>query len=169
MAKLASLVLVAVLLAACAGPQPSLYAPLESGDGYAEVTLPKGLYRVTFQGNLATSRERAETYVLYRAAELTLELGAESFVVHDKLTERLTRVTRDWTYGPFGYSGYRFRAHRYGPSNVIERETTTYRAHLTIEPFSGSPPSEGFQRHEARAVVDRLAEEIRRPPQEAGQ
>src|SRR3546814_2827625 len=81
----AAFLLVTLLLAACASPQPSLYAPLAGRDGYAQEELGKGLYRVSFQGNHVTSRERTEAYALYRAAELTLELGAERFIVHDRL------------------------------------------------------------------------------------
>ncbi len=168
MAKIAGILLLAVLLAACAGPKPSLYAPKESRDGYAEESLPKGLYRVTFQGNRVTSRERAENYALYRAAELTLEKGAETFIVHDKLTERLTRVTRERAY-PWGYSGfgrYHRRPYSYRATSVYESETTTFLAQLTIEPYSGAPPQEGFQSHEARAVIRRLEPQIARPPAE---
>src|SRR3546814_17582568 len=91
----AAFLLVTLLLAACASPQPSLYAPLAGRDGYAQEELGKGLYRVSFQGNHVTSRERTEAYALYRAAELTLELGAERFIVHDRLTQRSTQVTRE--------------------------------------------------------------------------
>lgn len=169
MARFAGFIVAALLVAACAGPQPSFYAPKDGRDGYVEEELPKGLYIVSFQGNSVTSRKRAEDYALYRAAELTIEMGAEAFVVHDKLTEQLTRVTRDVTYGPWGYPGYRHRTYGYRSPRVIKRESTTFLAQLTIEPYSGPAPSEGFQRHAARAVLDRLAAEILRPPQEAAQ
>ena len=56
-----------------------------------------------------------------------------------------------------------------GPPRVVKRESTTFLAQLTIEPYSGVSPSEGFKRYEARAVLDRLAAQILRPPQEAAQ
>ncbi|NIA71956.1 hypothetical protein HBA54_25480 [Pelagibius litoralis] len=169
MAKIAGLFIVAILLAACAGPQPSLYAPKESRDGYAEETLPKGLYRVSFQGNRVTSRQKTETYALFRAAELTLELGAEAFVVHDKFTERLTKVTRERAYGPWGYpryGRYHRRPYGYGATSVVESETTTFVTTLTVEPYSGPQPEDGFQAHDARAVLTRLAAQIVRPSTE---
>ena len=169
MARFAGFIVAALLVAACAGLEPSFYAPKEGRDGYTEEALPKGLYVVSFQGNSVTSRKRAEDYALYRAAELTLEMGAEAFVVHDKLTERLTKVTRDVSYGPWGYPGYRYRHYRYPSPRVVKRESTTFLAQLTIEPYSGATPGEGFQRYRARAVLDRLAAKILRPPQEAAQ
>ncbi len=171
MARHAVLLVAAFLLAACAGPQPSFYAPKEGRDGYAEETLPKGLYKVSFQGNRVTAREQAETYALFRAAELTLELEAEAFVVHDTLIEQLTTITRDWSHDPWAYSGFsrRYRYYSYRPLTPIERESTTYRAVLTIEPYSGAPPPEGGKRHDARAVVERLTDRVVRPPAEDSQ
>ncbi len=171
MARHAVLLVAAFLLAACAGPQPSFYAPNEGRDGYAEEALPKGLYKVSFQGNRVTAREQAEAYALFRAAELALELEAKAFVVHETLVEQLTTVTRDWSHDPWAYSGFsrRYRYYRYRPLTPIERESTTYRAVLTIEPYSGAAPPEGGKRHDARAVVERLTDRIVRPPAEDAQ
>jgi len=78
----------ALLVAACATPTP--YQPLG-----AQGT-----------GDSLTSRERVETYLLYRAAELTLEQGYDSFTIVDRATDRNveTRVYRD----PFGPGPYRW-------------------------------------------------------------
>lgn len=159
-----TVLLLTLLLAACAAPQPSLYAPKDSRDGYAEEAIGKGLYRVSFQGNAVTSRERVQDYCLFRAAELTLEMGATKFAVHDKLVERDTQVTRetyagDPYYGP--YYGPRFPRHYYPPP-TYERTRTTFRATLTIEPFTGAAPG-GFQVYDARATFDQFAPRIERP------
>jgi hypothetical protein len=167
MAPRVTALLLTLLLAACAAPQPSLYAPLASRDGYAEEPLGKGLYRVIFQGNAATSRERVQDYCLFRAAELTLELGAEKFAVHDKLTERYTQVTRE-TYDGWGdryYYDRQYRHYRPYPPPTYQRERTTFRAQLTIEPFSGRPPvdsSSGFQIYDAQATYQQFAPRIER-------
>ena len=171
MAPRVTALLLTLLLAACAAPQPSLYAPLASRDGYAEESLGKGLYRVWFQGNAVTSRERVQDYCLFRAAELSLELGAEKFAVHDKLVERYTQVTRE-TYDGWGDPYYYDRRYRYYhpyPPPTYQRERTTFRAQLTIEPFSGRPPggSQGaFQIYDARATYQQFAPRIVRPAQE---
>ena len=156
--------LVTLLLSACAGPQPSLYQPLAGRDGYSEELLGKGLYRVSFQGNAATSRERVQEYTLYRAAELTLELGGERFAVHDKQTEQLIQVTRQ-TYDAWGdpYYGPYDQRHRSYPGPTYQRERTTFRAMITIEPFSGPIAPGGFQVYDARAVVAQFAPRIERP------
>src|SRR3546814_4559096 len=79
----------------------------------------------------------SDLYALYRAAELTLELGAERFAVHDRLTERFTKVTRD-TYDPFpyyGYGAYWYRRPYFGhPSpHTYRYKRTTYLAELRSE------------------------------------
>lgn len=172
MAPRVTALLLTLLLAACAAPQPSLYAPKASRDGYADELLGKGLYRVSFQGNAVTSRERVQDYCLFRAAELTLELGAEKFAVHDKLVERYTQVTREtydgWGdpyYGPYD-PHYRHRYYRPYPPPTYQRERTTFRALLTIEPFSGAAPvdpSSGFQIYDAQATFAQFAPRIERP------
>jgi hypothetical protein len=158
--------LVTLMLGACAAPQPSLYAPLAGRDGYAEESLGKGLHRVYFQGNAATSRERVQDYCLYRAAELTLSLGGERFAVHDKLVERHTQVTRE-TYGgwgdPYYYGPHGRYYHRPYPPPTYAREYTTFRAMLTIEPFSGPAPDGSFQVYDAGAVIQQFGPRIERP------
>jgi hypothetical protein len=163
MARHAAVLLLTLLLAACAAPQPSLYAPMAGRDGYGQEHLGKGLYRVWFQGNAATARERVQNYCLYRAAELTLELRGEGFAVHDKQTEQYTLVTReyhdDWRYRPYGRYGH----YPHYPGAGLQRERTTFRAILTIEPFSGRAPGGGFQIYDARAVIEQFGARIERP------
>lgn len=94
-------------LAACATPTP--YQPIgapgaSARGGYSEVRIAPNRYRVTFSGNSLTSRERVETYLLYRAAELTVQSGLNRFTIVDRATDRNveTRVLRD----PFAYGRY---------------------------------------------------------------
>jgi len=168
MARTLPVLLVMLLLAACSTPQPSFYAPRDGSDGYAEEELGKGLFRVTFPGNAVTSRDRAEDYVLYRAAELTLEMGAERFAVHDRLTERYTKVTRDY-YDPYPYGPYWYNRPYYyhRPPQSFHYERTTYLAQLTIEPFTGIAPGDVGKVYRADEVMQRLAPQIVRPTPEA--
>jgi len=165
--RFAFVLVTTLLLAACSTAQPSVYAPMASRDGYAEESLGKGLYRVAFQGNGVTSKERVQNYCLYRAAELTLAQGSERFAVHDKETKQFTQVTRDY-YDGWGYPYYGRRSYyRPYPGPPSRSERTTFRAELTIEPFSG-PGTPGdsetaFQVYEAQAVVDQFAPQIVRP------
>jgi len=81
----------AAALGACVTATP--YQPLGArgtgaSGGFADVRLAADRYRVTFAGNSMTSRERVETYLLYRAAELTAERGYDGFTIVDRATDR---------------------------------------------------------------------------------
>src|ERR1700730_10406328 len=67
----------AVLLASCAAP----YAPEGLTGGCDNKELRADVLRVRFDGNGYTSKETAQTYWLYRAAELTLEKGYAGFEI----------------------------------------------------------------------------------------
>jgi hypothetical protein len=67
----------AVLLASCATP----YAPEGLTGGFDNKELRADVLRVRFDGNGYTSKETAQTYWLYRAAELTLEKGYAGFEI----------------------------------------------------------------------------------------
>src|SRR5262245_45543404 len=58
--------------------------------GYAETPLDANRVRISFSGNAETSRETVETYLLYRAAELTLQRSYDYFVVADHNVETRT-------------------------------------------------------------------------------
>jgi hypothetical protein len=66
-----------VLLASCATP----YAPEGLIGGFDAQDLRPDVVRVRFRGNGYTSKETAQTYWLYRAAELTLEKGYAGFEI----------------------------------------------------------------------------------------
>ena len=61
-----------------------------------------------FHGNDLASRDRVEGYMLYRAAELTVQNGYDWFLTVDRNTEHDTRtyVERDPFYRPFYGPGY---------------------------------------------------------------
>lgn len=77
-----------LLLAIGGCATPTHYQPLSAASpaagGYTDQRLADDRYRVTFAGNTLTTRERVESYLLFRAAELTVEKGFDWFVVVDK-------------------------------------------------------------------------------------
>jgi hypothetical protein len=80
--------------------------------GYSEEQLAPDRYLVRFHGNSLTARDRVEGYMLYRAAELTVQKGFDWFMVLDHNTEHNVRTIvrpdplyRPW-YGP-GYEAWR--------------------------------------------------------------
>jgi hypothetical protein len=91
-------------LSACATPTP--YQPLSANarasGGFAERPLEQNRWMVSFSGNSLTDRRTVETYLLYRAAELTVAQGYDWFTIVDRNTERNTQVYADPFYNdPF--------------------------------------------------------------------
>lgn len=97
----------ALVLSACTSATP--YQPLGTrgtSGGYSSQQIEDNRFRVSFIGNQFTSRERVENYLLYRAAELTVQQGYDSFTIVQRATDRDTRtdVYRDpFGPGPYGY------------------------------------------------------------------
>ena len=163
--SLVGLVLVGALgLGACASPTP--YQPAFDGHGYAEQAIEDDRYRVTFSGNTLTPRETVENYLLYRAAEVTLQRGYDHFVVVDRETERTTTYVSTTT-GFGGYRGYRsfHRGHPFGFGDfatTTSRPRNRYAAFANIVMRDGDEPSDDPDAYDAREVLERLAPTISR-------
>lgn len=69
----------ALMLTACASS--GLYQARDGESGYAETRQGETEWRVEFVGDDSASRETVETYLLYRAAELTAESGYAWFAM----------------------------------------------------------------------------------------
>src|SRR6478609_6036647 len=106
-----ALAILAATLAACATATP--YQPYMQGQaasgGYSEARIESDRWRVNFAGNSLTSRETVEGYLLYRAAELTVQQGYDWFAIVQRDTDKSVRTYVDpdpfyspW-YGPYGY------------------------------------------------------------------
>jgi hypothetical protein len=116
--------LAALLVVGCTTPTP--YQPLGvrgtgASGGFSEQRLEENRFRVSFRGNSYTSRERVENYLLYRAAEITVQSGYDSFTMVDRAVDPhiRTRVWSDpfysrWGYGGWGWWGPSWRYHRRG-------------------------------------------------------
>ena len=80
-------------LAACTTTSTP-YQPRVAGahvGGYSEERVDLMHWRVRFSGNSLTSRETVERYLLFRAAELTLQHGGDWFDASNKDVERRMR------------------------------------------------------------------------------
>lgn len=172
----------ALALAACATATP--YQPLgapgtNASGGFAEQRIEGNRWRVLFAGNSLTSRERVETYLLFRAAELTLEQGYDGFTIADRATDRNveTRVYRDpfprsrygfwrpyWRYG--GAWGWRRWDPWFGDpfwaDNIDVQTVQRFEAVAEIVLYRGAPP-EGPRSFNAREVVANLGPTIEVP------
>ena len=106
----------ALTLAGCetATPYQPLPHPGSRAGGYSDQQIEPNRFRVTFSGNSMTSRSTVENYLLYRAAQLTVERGFDWFEMADRSTEKHsnTYVTQQpFGPGPWGYWGplWRYR------------------------------------------------------------
>ncbi|QPQ54879.1 hypothetical protein IC614_11255 [Allosphingosinicella flava] len=170
----------ALALAACATATP--YQPLGTSGasgGYTSQRIEDNRYRVTFSGNQFTSRDRVENYLLYRAAELTLQQGFDGFTIVQRATDRRTEtdVTRDpFGPGPYGYWGpsWRYRG-PYGwrtwdpwygdpffDRSIDVRTIDQYEASAEIVMFRG-PRRDDRYSFDARQVIANLGPTIQLP------
>jgi hypothetical protein len=99
--------------------------------GYSDRMIEPNRFMVSFAGNSYTSRETVERYLLYRAAELTVQQGYDYFIMADRNTDKSTRTyaTPSFAGGPYGY-GY------WGPSWRYRGRGFGWR---TWDPFWGDP------------------------------
>lgn len=178
----------ALLLGGCATSstpyQPASPSNRVSG-GFSEVRLGADRYRVKFTGNTLTSRDKVEGYLLYRAAELTLQQGYQWFEIIEREMDRQVdrQIQPDPFYHPWygtGYSSWtpywRYYGRPYGwrtwypyggdPfwSNRVD-VTTVERFEATAEiAMRRGPRSDGNGRtFDAQEVVNRLGPQIERP------
>ena len=117
-----------LLLAACAVPTP--YQAADGGYGYRDQQIEDKRYRVTFEGNSLTERSDVQNFLLYRAAELTVQNGYDYFTVVDRDLERSTRYYSSGYVDDFYFPG----AYR-GPSRLsaVYRSSPCLRADLSGE------------------------------------
>lgn len=174
-------------LAACATPtpyQPNVRGQQTSG-GYSETRIEPGRYRVNFSGNSLTSRETVEGYLLFRAAELTVQEGADWFSIEDRHTDKASRTYvepdpfyRPW-YGPsFGYwrPSWRYYGGGYGwrswdpffgdpffGDRVDVRTVDRFEASAEIVMGKGAKPAGDPRAFDAHAVIDSLRPKIQYP------
>ena len=163
-----------LLLAACATHTPYQPAPQPGGGyGFQEQRIENNRVRITFRGNTLTDRETVETYLLYRAAELTRESGYDYFIVANRDTEEHSRLQGVGAYRPrFGFDYWYFSPRRgwspwYDPfwdEPMSYREVTRYEAMAEIAMFSGEKPANDASAFDAGEVIANLQGRIVRPP-----
>ena len=184
-AIVASLAL-AGLLSACATAtpyQPNIPGQSVSG-GYSEQRIEANRFRVNFTGNSLTSRETVEGYLLFRAAELTVQEGYDWFAIVDRNTEtdRRTYVERDPFYSPwygpsYGYwrpywryyGGFGWRTwdpwwgDPFWADRMDVRTVTKFEASAEIVMNRGAKPADDPRAFDARAVIANLSPRVTRP------
>lgn len=159
-------------LAACqSGPTP--YRPGTGYDGgYTESRLENDRFRVSFKGNTLTNRETVENYLLFRAAELTLQNGYDTFTIVNRDTDKDSRLRSSG-----GFAGprlsYTYYVPRYGWVRTWEpypywwgpqsyEEVTRYEAFAEVVMSRGQKGSDPNS-FDAKQVTQNLAGNIQRP------
>lgn len=192
-ARMVAAVALAALLTACATATP--YQPNIAGQkaqgGFSDRRLESDRYQVNFAGNSVTSRETVERYLLYRAAEVTVQAGYDWFETADRRTDRTARAVIDnYGYGPgwggYGYGwggpyGYWRPAWRgyyggyWGPwgdpfwgGSTEVRTIEKFQASAEILLHKGPKPAGDPRAYDAREIMTNLGPTIQRPVASAG-
>jgi len=181
--KAAALASGLLLMAGCATEaayQPATGAGF-SRVGYSDRMIEANRFMVSFDGNSYTSRDTVERYLLYRAAELTVQQGFDHFILADRNTDKRTRTyTTPSAFGPgpYGYWGasWRFRGRGFGwrswdpfwgdPFWDRDVDVTTvdkYEASAEIVLGHGPKPANNVHAFDAREVMANLGPSIMAP------
>jgi hypothetical protein len=160
--KIAAFSLLALALTACATVTP--YQPVKSGYGYSEQRLEADRYRVRFAGSTATPRQTVDSYVLYRAAELTLENGKDYFILMGQNTEASAGGGPGVSLGlgGFGIGGSGGLGVGVGVGTGGQSKTE-YQTSAEIVMYSGTKPADNPQAFDAREIKTNLESLVQRP------
>jgi hypothetical protein len=173
----------ALALGACATATP--YQPLGApgnrvSGGFSERQIEQNRFLVTFAGNEMTSRQTVETYLLFRAAQLTTQQGYDWFVTADRETNRQSNTYVDRPFGsPWGgwggmwgprwrYYGRGFGWRSWDPwigdpfwgDTMDVRTVDRYEASAEIVMGRGPKPADNPRAFDARDVMNRLGPSI---------
>ena len=154
-----------VAISACA-PKPTPYQPASEGYGYTQQQIEGNRFRVTFSGNSATPLDTVRNYMLYRAAEATVESGHDYFVVVDQNTQSTTTY-RGSGSTPFGFgSGFRSGGGGVGVgfSSFTAFPDDSFTSWADIVVGDGPKPAGNLNAYNARDVLSQLDPAIVRAP-----
>lgn len=112
--RFASALAALTLLGACATATP-YQAAIGTQKGYVDQQIESDRWQISFAGNSLTDRQTVETYLLFRAAELTDQEGYDHFRVVQRETDEDRRLIGSGfgAYDPF-YSNFHCRYRFYG-------------------------------------------------------
>lgn len=184
----------ALLLAGCMTETP--YKPATGSGfyrtGYSDRQVEANRWLVTFAGNTVTDRDTVERYLLFRAAQLTVQNGYDYFVMVQRDTDRQARTYSTGTgfgggygggyggwggyWGPsWGFYGAGFGWRRfgggfgwggyggYGFDDFDVRTVDRYEASAEIVARNGAPPASEVRAFNASEVIDKIGPTIITP------
>ncbi|MGF1464138.1 MAG: hypothetical protein ACFB2Z_13450 [Maricaulaceae bacterium] len=157
-----------ISVAACASPTPYQQA-FKNRPGYSEARLEDDRFRVQFSGNSLTDRQTVETYVLFRAAELTLQNGYDYFTIVLRDIDANRRISGTsfnngfGVFGGFGGGGFFFSRGFGGLGGGIStfnaREIRSFSAIAEVQLHEGDKPDTP-NAFDAREVQRNLQNEV---------
>jgi hypothetical protein len=152
-----------LVLAACA-TKPTPYQPETNGYGFSQQQIENNRYRISFSGNGATSLDTVRSYMLYRAAEVTVESGHDYFIVTDQNTQSSTSY-RGTGSTPFGVgTGFGSGGFGVGFSSFNAYPDHSYTAWADIVVGNGPKPQGDLNAYDAREVLSRIGPNVVRAP-----
>ncbi len=152
--------------------------------GYSDRQVEPDRFLVSFAGNSVTSRDTVERYLLFRAAELTLQSGYDYFVMANRDTDLQSRTySTPGLGGGFGYGGFggywgpswRYYGRGFGwrswdpwygggfgpwGNDFDIRTIDRYEATAEIVMRKGPIPKDNLRAFNARAVVDSIGPSV---------
>lgn len=149
-----------LLLAACAS-SPTPYQAADGDFGYREQQIEENRYRVSFAGNSATSRQTVEDYLLYRAAELTVQNGHDYFEVVDRSTDQAFGGSAGAPQVGVGYGGGSgFGLGMSVPILGGGGGSSRYTAQMDVLLHDGEKPQGAENAYDAWDVISRLQPKV---------
>lgn len=166
--KTAAALLVLILLSACAtGPTPYQPRAKVGAHGFSDQALESDRVRITFNGNSSTPRETVENYLLYRAAEVTVERGFRYFVPIQQDVEREEQSSRVATGIGAGFGRGWWNGRYYGSVVIVDSAATnerdSYRASAIFKLIKDEPANENMDVFDAQEIFKFLGPNIVRP------
>jgi hypothetical protein len=155
-----ALALCVLVAAACQTPTPYQPAVSPNGDGYTTQQIESNRFRVSFKGNSLTTRQTVDTYMLYRAAEVTLQNGGDYFIIVNKDVDKNTAYENygddlawgwgggwGWRHGGWGGAGF-------GGGIDYTRPIPAYDAIADIVTYRGPKPQGNPYAYDAHEVMN---------------
>jgi hypothetical protein len=160
-----AMALCVLLVAACQTPTPYQPAVTPNGDGYTTQQIESNRFRVSFKGNSLTTRQTVDTYMLYRAAEVTLQNGGDYFVIVNKDVDKNTAYENygddlAWGWGGGwgwrrGFGGPGFGG-GFGGGIDYTRPIPAYDAIADIVTYKGPKPAKDAYAYDAHEVMNAI-------------
>jgi hypothetical protein len=151
---------IVLALAACTRPTPYQAASRSGGEGFTTQQIESNRYRVAFQGNAVTPLQLVDDYLLYRAAETTVENGYDYFVLISQNHERMPASSGGFSLGLGGASFGRGGGGGGGIAIGSGGDDSDYQSAAEVAAYKGAKPADVPNAYDAHEILSRLGPTI---------